>query len=806
MSIYTEEQVYKSTIEYFGRDELAARVFVDKYCLKDRDGNFLELTPDDMHRRMAKEFARIEKKFGGKNQLSEEEIYGWLKGFDFIVPQGSVMYGLGNDYSYNSLSNCTVIESPEDSISSIMDTGRDMANLFKMRCGVGVDISPLRPDGSYVNNSARTSTGAWSFVNYYSGLINVIGQKGRRGAGMVTLRINHPDAILFATSKKDLSVSTGVNISFRVFDDFMEAVLAGEKYLLYWDDGKNRYENEVDAKGLWDVLIKSATESAEPGILYWDRHLEYNPSSSYAELRPKTTNPCAELPLSSHDMCRLISCNISNLVKNEFSKRAKIDYPKLKEMYYVAVRLGDDLVELELEKIERIMNKAKEENDSGVYSLWEKFYNKAKAGRRIGTGVHGLADLLSSICVRYGSEESIKEVDSVFKTIRDSAYLTSIELAEERGAFELFDWEKEKNNKFISGLPKNIKDKLSCSGRRNVCLLACAPTGSVSIESQSSSGIEPLWRCSYKRRRKVDKDKVQTKDNIFVSEDGQFFEEYVVYHPLVEKWNSLNPGKDLPEYFVEAKDIDSMGRVRIQGTIQRYVDNSISSTLNLPKGTTTDEVASLYIEGWKQGLKGLTVYVDGSREGVLVDTEEKQFDYHNPIKRPDTLPCDIIRMRVQNQQWVALVGLLDERPYEVFAGRESTVSFPRKYDRGHIVKRPYKTKPSEYDLILNKGTEDEFIIRNIVETFSNEAESVIGRLISLSLRTGARPALLSEQLLRDPSEDFMSYYKLLGRLFKKYIQNGEVPESGKFCQECGGELAYLEGCKSCLSCGYSKCS
>ncbi len=807
MKLYNRTEVYDATLFYFDGDDLATNVFIDKYCLRDKDGNFLELTPDDMHRRLAKEFARIENKFGGKNQLNEEEIYGWLKGFSRIVPQGSVMYGLGNDYSFNSLSNCTVIESPEDSISSIMNTGRDMANLFKMRCGVGVDISNLRPEDALVNNSARTSTGAWSFVKLYSEFVNTIGQKGRRGAGLVSIRGDHPDVIRFISSKKNLSSSTGVNISIKIFDKFMEAVVAGEDYLLTWDDGKHKYEEKVDAQELWETLVKAATDTAEPGLLFWDRHIDYNPSSSYEELRPLTTNPCAEQALAAADTCRLISCNIKHLVNNRFTSTASINMGLLKKMYRVATRLGDDLVELELEKIEKIMAKAKKEGDTDSYNLWKKFYAKGVAGRRIGTGCHGLADMLSSLCIKYDSDEGVETVESLFEVIRDTVYSESVKLAEERGAFELFDWEKEKSNEFIKALPKRIRTKMAKSGRRNVCLITCAPTGSVSICSRSSSGIEPLFRKTYTRRRKINKSPLEEHKGAFIAEDGQMFEEFSVAHPLVSEWQEDNPGKEVPDYFVESDKIDWSYRVKIQSAIQRYVDSSISSTVNLPRGTEYTVVGDLYMQAWEQGLKGITVYVEGSREGILVsDDNGELFKYRNAPKRPETLSCDIYYLTVHGEPWVALVGLFDGKPYEIFAGRAKQISLPKKYNKGHIIKRAYKTKPSEYDLCINKGTEDEITVKHIVETFASESEAVLGRLASLSLRSGSRPSFLSEQLLKDPSDDFHSYEKTLGRVLKKYIINGETPESGKGCQECGSALVYVESCVQCMSCGWSKCS
>lgn len=806
MKTYSREQVYEATLAYFGGDDLATNVFIDKYCLKDGEDNYLELTPQDMHIRLATEFARIEEKFGGPNKLDFDTILSWLENFDFIVPQGSIMYGLGNDFSYNSLSNCTVVESPQDSISSIMNVGRDMANLFKMRCGVGVDISSLRPDGAKVNNSARTSTGAWSFVRYYSEVVNTIGQKGRRGALIITLDCSHPDVIRFATSKQDLSISTGANISLKIYDDFMSAVHGGEEYTLHWTNGVDEYIDVVKAREVWGLIVKAAADTAEPGLLFWDRHLKYNPSSEYEELRPICTNPCGEQALAAEDVCRLTSCNLKNLVISPFTEEAKVDFKKLKEMYKVAARLGDDLVELELEKIQNIISKAEREGDTDNLNLWKKFYDKGRLGRRIGTGAHGLADMLASVCVRYDSEEGVGLVDKVFATIRNTLYSESVSLAEERGAFELFDWDKEKDNEYILSLPKKIRDKMAKVGRRNVCLLTCAPTGSVSICSQSSSGIEPIFRNQYTRRRKINKTLSEPVEGAFMAEDGQVFEEFSVYHPLVSKWKELNSRKrNLPDYFVESNTIDPAYRVKMQATIQKNVDSSISSTVNLPKGTDYSVVGDLYMQAWEAGLKGITVYVEGSREGVLVSEENELFGYHCAPGRPEVLECDILHTQVQGKQWVVFVGLLDGKPYEIFAGLAKYVELPKKYVKGFIVKRSYKTKNSEYDLVINKGSEDQLVVKNIVETFENPNHGVLGRLISLSLRHGTKPAYLSEQLLKDTDFDFQSYSKCMGRVLKKYIVNGERPENGKDCKECGGGLVYEEGCVLCRSCGFSKC-
>jgi len=799
--IYTEERVREATLSYFDGDELATNVFMSKYCLRDRVGNFLELTPDDMHRRMAKEFYKAESVYG--SYMTEEEIYNLFKDFRYIVPGGSIMSGLGDDGRLVSLSNCTVIKPPEDSITSIMDTGRDMANLFKARCGVGTDLSQLRPHGYRVNNSAKSSTGAWSFANYYSEVTKSIGQSGRRGALMVSMDVSHPDIFKFVTCKKDLSKVTGANISVKIDDEFMMAVMNDDKYMLRWKE----CEVEIDALELWNTIVSTATTTAEPGILFWDHHLDYNPTSVYDELRPCGTNPCGELPLSDGDACRLMACNLVHFVENPFTDKARFNYEELRDRFTKLTRLGDDLVDLELDKIKLIMDKARAEGDVGVLSLWDKFLKKGEQGRRLGLGVLGLADTLASLKLRYDSNLAITEVDKIFKTILETTYETSIQLAKERGPFPLFDWEKEKDNEFIKSLPQKIRHDMAQYGRRNSTLLTCAPTGSGSLLAKVSSGIEPVFQNDYKRRRKLDSS--VTGEGIITMADGQKFEEYVVYHHNVQDFinNHNNGDKELPDYFVTSADIDWRQRVKIQATIQRYIDSSISSTINLPRGTSSSVVGDIYLEAWKQKLKGVTVYVEGSREGVLVatDTEEER-KYHDPIRRPDELECEIHHTSVKGEKWVVFVGMLNDKPYEVFGGLSEYIDLSKKYTSGHIVKRTYKTKHNRYDLIINKDREDEITIKNIVKMFENPNHGVLGRLISLSLRHGARSAYVTDQLFKDTEFDFTTYSKVMGRILKKYIGDGEEPETEEHCKDCGGKMIFQGGCKECEGCGNSYCS
>ena len=812
MITYTPAEVYDATLKYFNGDEVATKAWINKTTLRNKQEEFLELIPDDRFKTIASEVARIEGNY--PNPLKEEEIYEALKGMKNVVFQGSPMYGIGNPYTYSMLSNCTVVESPVDSISGIMKTATQLANLYKNRAGGGVDISPLRPEHAYVNNSAKYSTGAWSFADLYSHVTRSIGQAGRYGALMIMMSIRHPDIFKFVTMKHDLSKVTGANISVKAYDDFMKAVESDTEYTLYWpvDSDKPSITKTIKAKQLWDVIITEALERAEPGITFWDRHIEYNPSSVYDQLRPIATNPCAEEPLSGFDACRLISYNLKHIV----DWRHGVDYHlttseenRIKKYVRIAVRLADDMVDLEFEKLQNLMDKSWKDNDKDAWYLWKEFMETGKLGRRVGLSIHGLADLIARLGIRYDSDEALDVVGRVFSLIRDTAYETSIQLAKERGAFPLFDWELEKNNEYILNLPEGIKEELKLHGRRNVCLLTCAPAGTVSILSQTSSGIEPVFANEYVRKCRInDADSTEGK-KVITHEDGGKFFEYTVYHKNLEEWKELNPNQPIPDFFVEAGKIDWLKRIQLQGIIQKYVDASISSTLNLVKGTTKETVSQVYMEAWKHGLKGVTVYVDGSREGILnhvekEETKEEPFGYKEAPKRPEVLECDIHYTQIGKEEWIVLVGLWNGKPYEIFSGEASHIKLPKKHKRGHIIKRNFKTKVSEYDLYLERATENEMVVKNIVKMFENPTHGVLGRLISLSLRHGSAPIYTSEQLFKDDDSDFMNYNKVVGRILKKYIKEGA--KSGSCCTDCGAELIYESGCAICRSCGFSKCN
>ena len=793
--------------QYFNGDELASNVWLTKYALKDKSGKVLEETPDDMHNRIASEFARIENKFGGQNALSEQQIFDLIKNFEYIVPQGSPMMGIGNNHVNVSLSNCVVVASPEDNISSIIDSSKSLANLFKRRCGVGLDISQLRPEGTPVNNSAGTTTGAWSFADLYSYVCRMIGQNGRRGALMISMDVRHPDIEKFVTMKHDLTKVTGANVSVKISDDFMKAVENNGSFTLRFpvNSENPKYTREVDAAALWQQIVKSATETAEPGLLMWGNIEKYLPAEAYAEDGFKTicTNPCGEIPLSAYDSCRLISVNLKNFVQNPFTEKASFDFDHFGQVAANAMRLSDDLVELEIEKLENIIKSCDTDDEQ---ELWENLKAACVNGRRTGLGTHGLADALACLSLAYDSEEAIQVIDKIYHTLKVSAYTESVNLARERGSFPVFSWEKEKDNAFIKSLPKNVRNLIQAHGRRNISILTNAPTGSVSIMSQTSSGIEPVFRNSYTRRRKLSHNDTEVKAD-FIDELGDKWTEYKVFHHNIRHYLDTYNTDKVPDFFTESDAIDWEKRVQIQATIQKHIDHSISSTINLPKGTDPDIVSRLYQLGWKLGLKGITVYVDGSRTGVLVaDTEENEesFPQNQAVKRPSELACNIHHTTIQGEKWIILVGMLDGKPYEVMGGLSNLIEIPAKHTEGILVKHPRKTMNSVYDLRVGKNG-DTIVVKDVVKVFDNPNNSAFTRLISLSLRHGANIQYVVEQMQKDRDSDMFSFAKCVARVLKSYITDGSAA-SDKACPECGADgLIYVEGCLTCRDCGYSKC-
>jgi ribonucleoside-diphosphate reductase alpha chain len=795
----------KATLEYFGGDELAANVFLTKYALRDKSGDLVEETPDDMHDRLAQEFTRMEEKFGGPRALSYEAIRKYLNKFDKIVPQGSPMMGIGNNYVNVSLSNCVVVASPADSVSSIMDSGRDLANLFKRRCGVGLDISELRPEDAPVNNSAGTTTGAWSFADFYSYVCRMIGQNGRRGALMITMDVSHPDIEKFVMMKHDLTKVTGANVSVKVNDSFMEAVENKGTFTLKFpvDSENPTTVRDIDAVDLWNKIVESATATAEPGLLMWGNIIKNLPAECYKSdgFKTLTTNPCGEIPLSAYDSCRLISINLKNFVKNKFENDAYFDFVEFSETVTNAMRLSDDLVELEVEKLTGILEIC---DTTDERDLWQRLLNTCKKGRRTGLGTHGLADALACLSLAYDGDEALSTIDKIYGTLKISAYAESVQLAQERGSFPVFSWDKEKDNAFIKSLPSALQKLISAHGRRNISILTNAPTGSVSILSQTSSGLEPVFRNSYIRRRKLSHNETKAEAD-FVDNLGDRWLEYKVYHHNVQAWMSKYDSNDVPEFFRTSDSIEWPRRIDVQSTIQKHIDHSISSTINLPKGTPPATVAELYFQGWKKGLKGITVYVDGSRSGVLISNSEQKekFIQNEAVERPHELECEIHHTTIKGERWTILVGLMESKPYEVMGGLSNLIEIPKKYISGKLIKHMFKTKNNRYDLMFGE-TGAEVAIKDIVSVYDNPNNSAFTRMISLALRTGAKPSFLVEQLQKDKDSDMYSFAHCIARILKNYIKNGEKVTTSS-CQECTGALTYQDGCAVCQTCGFSKC-
>jgi len=801
--MYNKQQVLEESLTYFQGDELAANVFMTKYALKTKQGEYLEKSPEQMHQRLAKEFARIEKKFGGIGEMDYETIYNDIADFACIVPQGSPMFGIGNDLVVASLSNCVVVASPEDNVSSIIDSGKHLANLFKRRCGVGIDISQLRPEGTIVNNSAGTTTGAWSFADFYSYVCRMIGQNGRRGALMISIDIRHPDVINFINMKHDLTKVTGANISVKISDDFMEAVEQDTEFTLKFpvDSTNPTYTKNIRARDLWKNIVDSATKTAEPGLLMWGNIEKYLPAESYKDVGFKTitTNPCGEIPLSAYDSCRLISINLVSFVQNQFKDNSFFDFDYFAAVTKRAMRLSDDLIELELEKLSRIIDAADMPDEK---QLWQNLYNACYKGRRTGLGTHGLADALACLKVSYDSPEALVMIDRIYSTLKESAYGESCSLAQQRGSFPVFDWELEKDNEFIKSLSAETQLAIKTLGRRNISILTNAPTGSVSIMSQTSSGIEPVFRNSYIRRRKLSHNE-QNQAAAFVDSVGDKWAEYKVYHHNVSQYLSHYKTDIIPEFFTESNKIDWKKRIQIQSIIQKHIDHSISSTINLPKGTSSEVVSELYQLGWKLGLKGVTVYVDGSRDGVLItESEVNTFPQNNAPKRPLGLDCDIHNLTIKGEKWTILIGLMDGKPYEIIGGTNKIVDLPKTAKKGKIVKNIISKSKARYDLVV-----DDLVIKDIVNVFDNANYSAFTRLLSLSLRHGAKMNYVVEQLQKDETSDMFSFARCIARVLKQYVVDGTKATGQKTCPDCNStSLIYQDGCISCSDCSWTKCS
>ncbi len=817
----TFEEAFNNSLEYFDGDELAANVFVTKYALTDSDGDILETTPEAMHRRMAKEFARIESKY--PNPLSEEEVFSLLDKFKYVVPQGSPMSGIGNPYQIQSLSNCFVIDSPADSYGGILKADQEQVQIMKRRGGVGFDISTIRPSGLATSNAAKTTDGIAVFMERFSNSCREVAQGGRRGALMLTISVHHPDIETFINIKRDLKKVTGANISIRLTDEFMRAVESGEEYQQRFPVEKEDelvVDKKADARKIWDQIIESAHTSAEPGLLFWDNVLNYTPAQAYAEegFHTISTNPCSEITLSAYDSCRLLLLNLTSFVENAFTPDAKFNYGLFAEKTKDAQRLMDDLIDLELECVDKIVNKILQDPESKdtkrvELELWERIRNAALNGRRTGLGVTGLGDTLAMLGLTYGSTSSIEETEAIYKQLAISSYRSSCELAKERGKFPVYDFDKERNHEFIKRLfeaDPELKKLHKLHGRRNIAITTTAPCGSVSVLTQTTSGIEPAFMLKYTRRKKINPNDT-TAEVDFVDDLGDRWQEFDVYHHCFKKWMDTT-GKseisDSPYASATANEIVWESAVDLQAAAQKWVCHAISKTINLPNDVSVEDVKKVYWRGWKAGLKGVTVYRDGSRSGVLVSekTEDDQrFKSHSAPPRPTELNCSIHHVTIKGEAWTILVGLMDGRPYEVMGGLQKFIEIPKKYKKGVIIKHPYKTKNSRYDLRIGKNG-DTILIKDIVSVFDNPNHAGFTRTISLALRHGAPINYVVEQLQKDTEMDMFSFSKVISRVLKGYIKDGTLPGQS-VCESCGAEgtLVYQEGCVMCTSCGHGKC-
>lgn len=822
------ENALKLSLAYFNGDKLAAGVFLDKYALTSPEGDILEPTPDEMHRRLAKEFARIEAKY--PNPLSEDTIYSYLKDFKYIVPQGSPMSGIGNPFQVVSLSNCFVIQSPFDSYGGILKTDQEEAQLMKRRGGVGFDISTIRPRGLSTSNAAKTTDGIGVFMERFSNTCREVAQGGRRGALMLTVSVHHPEIETFVTIKQDLKKVTGANISVRLSDEFMNAVKAGTEVELRFpvDSPNPSIRKMVDARALWTKIIESAHGFAEPGLIFWDTVKKWSPADAYPEFQTISTNPCGEITLSAYDSCRLLLVNTLSFVKNPFTDEATFDGKAFRDCVRVAQRLMDDIVDLELECIDKILAKIDadpepEEVKKIERDLWNKIRTSCERGRRTGLGVTAIGDTLAALNVRYGSDKSIELVDSIYGLLAYGAYMETVNLAAERGAFPAFDYELEKDHPFLQrvfGFDKELAKAWKKHGRRNIALTTTAPAGSVSIVTQTTSGIEPAFEVVYKRRRKIMSGEQDARVD-FVDELGDKWQEYEVYHPQFQKWMEVTGKKGVensPYWKSRANDIDWVAKVKVQAAAQQWICHSISNTTNVPNDTPVDVIKDIYMTGWETGCKGVTVYRDGSRSGVLVtessqkadkDAEDKFDDHHAP-KRPKELDCDVIHTTVKGEKWTFFVGKLEERPYEIMGGLSKYVTIPKRVKHGKIVKHNGEQNPvARYDFHydFDKGPEDETIVRDVSTMFENATNAAFTRTISLALRHGTPVQYIVEQLLKgsEKDDDLFSFSRAVSRVMKYYIKDG-TKASSKKCPSCGSaNLIYQEGCVSCQDCGNSKC-
>lgn len=813
------DEALESSIEYFDGDELAANVFVTKYALRDTDGVYHETTPDDMHKRLAKEFSRIESNY--PNPMTEDEIYSLFKNFKYVVPQGSPMSGIGNPYQVQSISNCFVIPSPHDSYGGILTSDQELVQIAKRRGGVGFDLSTIRPIGLPTGNAARTTDGIEVFMDRFSNSCREVAQGGRRGALMMTISVHHPQILDFIKIKNDKTRVTGANISVRLTDEFLDAVENNEDFQLRFpvDSNEPTVSRIIRARDVWDKIIESAWSSAEPGILFWDNATGSTPSDIYKEegFGSTSTNPCGEIILSPYDSCRLMVVNLLSFVDNPFTKDAKIDFEKLESVSIKAQRLMDDMVDLEMEQVNKILEKIEADPEpdnikATERNLWKNVLMQAEKGRRTGLGVTAVGDMLAALGIRYGSNSSIETVESVYKCLATSAYKSSSIMAKERGAFPIYSKELESSHGFINRIldsDVDLRKMHSAYGRRNIAITTTAPAGSVSTLTQTTSGIEPAYMIKYVRRKKISESEADAGVD-FIDDIGDKWQEYTVYHHGFKEWMNIANSENVkrsPYWKATSSDIDWVSKVKVQAAAQKWVCHAISNTTNIPSDTDIEAVKKIYMEGWKSGCKGVTVYRDGSRSGVLISSKasDTQLKTHEAPDRPKELTCSIHHATIKGEAWTILVGLFGGRPYEVMGGLQRYIEIPKKYKKGKIIKHPYKTKNSRYDLVIGKNG-DTFTIKDIVAVFDNPNHAGFTRTISLALRHGAPINYVVEQLQKDTEMDMFSFSKVIARVLKGYITDGTRP--GKtVCENCGAEdtLAYQEGCVACTSCGHSKC-
>lgn len=802
--MYSKEEAMIESIKYFNGDDLAANVFIEKYALRNKNNELIENNPSQMHSRISREFARIEKnKF--KNPLSEKEIFSYLDRFRYIVPAGSPMFGIGNEYQTISLSNCYFLDIPYDSYASILKTDEQIVNICKRRGGIGICIDKLRPNGSRTNNAAMTSTGIIPFMERYSNSIREVGQQNRRGAGICILSIHHPQILDFVTVKRDLTKITGMNISVKLTNEFLNALEKDEEYELRFpvDSEEPKISQKISARLVWDTIIESAWSMGEPGLLFWDNITENTPADCYEEYASKGCNPCSELNLSILDSCRLMAMNLYSYVVNPFTKEAVFDFDKFKNHVKVAQRLMDDLVDLESEKIEKIINKI--QNDPEPFHIkrdeidtWIKIKKHNDEGRRTGLGITAMADTLAALNLQYGSDKGIEMAENIVKELKLAAYEESVEMAKELGSFSCYDYKSEENHPFIKRISEenhNLYEKMKKYGRRNISLTTIAPTGSLSIMTQTSSGIEPVFQISYIRRRKLTESENQVD---FVDQNGDKWQEYKVFHRKFENWKDIT-GKEKfeesPWFSALAPDIDWENRIELQGKVQQHICHSISSTVNLPKNISKEVVSNIYTNAWKHGIKGITVYRDGSRTGVLINNSDTLTTQAK--KRPKEVNCEIYHTnvtkkldKVRHFKYLVMIGIIDGSPYEIFAIENGKY----KYTSGKVVRQ----KRGCYDLIFNDGE----VIKDITKD-TTENEDALTRLVSISLRHNVPLQFIIDQLLKVEGEMFC-FAKSLARALKKYIKDGSI--SSENCEKCGVKLIFENGCHVCPNCGNSRCN